>query len=60
MAHLLNAASPDEIAFDPSMTRLTLGISRALAREIGSRHGRWRGQDPLRVNVPRDERRSSR
>ena len=35
MADMLNAASPDEIAFGPNMTTLTLGISRALAREIG-------------------------
>jgi cysteine desulfurase family protein (TIGR01976 family) len=35
MADLLNAASPDEIVFGPNMTTLTLGISRALAREIG-------------------------
>jgi len=35
MADLLNAASPDEIAFGPNMTTLTLGISRALARELG-------------------------
>jgi cysteine desulfurase family protein (TIGR01976 family) len=35
MADLLNAASPDEIAFGPNMTTLTLGLSRALAREIG-------------------------
>jgi cysteine desulfurase family protein (TIGR01976 family) len=32
---MLNAASPDEIVFGPNMTTLTLGISRALAREIG-------------------------
>jgi cysteine desulfurase family protein (TIGR01976 family) len=35
MADMLNAASPDEIVFGPNMTTLTLGISRALAREIG-------------------------
>jgi len=35
MADMLNATSPDEIAFGPNMTTLTLGISRALAREIG-------------------------
>lgn len=34
MADMLNAASPDEIAFGPNMTTLTLGISRALAREL--------------------------
>ena len=31
----LIGASPDEIVFGPNMTTLTLGISRALAREIG-------------------------
>jgi cysteine desulfurase family protein (TIGR01976 family) len=35
MADMLNAASPDEIVYGPNMTTLTLGISRALAREIG-------------------------
>jgi cysteine desulfurase family protein (TIGR01976 family) len=35
MADMLNAASADEIVFGPNMTTLTLGISRALAREIG-------------------------
>ena len=35
MAEMLNAASPEEIVFGPNMTTLTLGISRALAREIG-------------------------
>ena len=35
MAELLNAASPEEIVFGPNMTTLTLGVSRALAREIG-------------------------
>ena len=35
VADMLNAASPDEIVFGPNMTTLTLGISRALAREIG-------------------------
>ena len=34
MADMLNAASPDEIVVGPNMTTLTLGISRALAREI--------------------------
>jgi cysteine desulfurase family protein (TIGR01976 family) len=35
MADMLNATSPDEIVFGPNMTTLTLGVSRALAREIG-------------------------
>ena len=35
MADMLNSSSPDEIVFGPNMTTLTLGISRALAREIG-------------------------
>ena len=35
MADMLNAASADEIVFGPNMTTLTLGISRAMAREIG-------------------------
>jgi cysteine desulfurase family protein (TIGR01976 family) len=35
MADMLNAASADEIVFGPNMTTLTLGISRALARELG-------------------------
>jgi cysteine desulfurase family protein (TIGR01976 family) len=35
MADILNAASADEIVFGPNMTTLTLGASRALAREIG-------------------------
>jgi len=35
MADMLNAASPDEIVFGPNMTTLTLGISRALARDLG-------------------------
>lgn len=35
MANLLNAASPDEVVFGPNMTTLTLGISRALARDLG-------------------------
>ena len=35
MADMLNAASPDEVAFGPNMTTLTLGISRALARDLG-------------------------
>ena len=35
VADMLNAASADEIVFGPNMTTLTLGISRALAREIG-------------------------
>ncbi|MBN1934966.1 MAG: cysteine desulfurase-like protein [Anaerolineae bacterium] len=35
MADLLNAASPDEIVFGPNMTTLTLGISRALAGDLG-------------------------
>jgi cysteine desulfurase family protein (TIGR01976 family) len=34
MADMLNAASPDEIVFGPNMTTLTLGISRALARDL--------------------------
>ncbi len=34
MADMLNAASPNEIVFGPNMTTLTLGISRALAREL--------------------------
>ena len=35
MADMLNAASADEIVFGPNMTTLTLGVSRALAREMG-------------------------
>jgi cysteine desulfurase family protein (TIGR01976 family) len=35
MADMLNAASPDEIVFGPNMTTLTLGVSRALARDLG-------------------------
>jgi cysteine desulfurase family protein (TIGR01976 family) len=35
VAEMLNAASPDEIVFGPNMTTLTLGISRALGRELG-------------------------
>ena len=35
VADMLNAASADEIVFGPNMTTLTLGVSRALAREIG-------------------------
>jgi cysteine desulfurase family protein (TIGR01976 family) len=35
MADMLNAALPDEIVFGPNMTTLTMGLSRALAREIG-------------------------
>jgi cysteine desulfurase family protein (TIGR01976 family) len=35
VADLLNASSPDEIVFGPNMTTLTLGVSRALARELG-------------------------
>jgi cysteine desulfurase family protein (TIGR01976 family) len=35
VAEMLNAASADEVVFGPNMTTLTLGISRALAREIG-------------------------
>jgi cysteine desulfurase family protein (TIGR01976 family) len=34
VADMLNAASPDEVVFGPNMTTLTLGVSRALAREI--------------------------
>jgi cysteine desulfurase family protein (TIGR01976 family) len=35
MADMLNDASADEIVFGPNMTTLTLGVSRALAREMG-------------------------
>jgi cysteine desulfurase family protein (TIGR01976 family) len=35
VADFLNAASPDEIVFGPNMTTLTLGVSRALARDLG-------------------------
>lgn len=35
VADMLNAASADEVVFGPNMTTLTLGMSRALAREIG-------------------------
>jgi cysteine desulfurase family protein (TIGR01976 family) len=35
VADMLNAASADEVVFGPNMTTLTLGVSRALAREIG-------------------------
>ncbi len=34
VADFLNAAGPDEIVFGPNMTTLTLGLSRALAREL--------------------------
>jgi len=34
-ADFLNAARPEEIVFGPNMTTLTLGLSRALARELG-------------------------
>ncbi len=35
VAHLLHAASPDEIIFGPNMTTLTFGVSRALGRDWG-------------------------
>lgn len=35
VADFLNAAGPEEIVFGPNMTTLTLGLSRALARELG-------------------------
>ena len=35
VADMLNATSADEVVFGPNMTTLTLGMSRALAREIG-------------------------
>lgn len=34
MADFLNAERPEEIVFGPNMTTLTLGLSRALAREL--------------------------
>ena len=34
VADMLNAASADEIVFGPNMTTLTLGVSRALARDL--------------------------
>jgi cysteine desulfurase family protein (TIGR01976 family) len=35
VAHLFNAASPDEIVFGPNMTTLTFSISRALTSQLG-------------------------
>ena len=34
-ADLVNAASPEEMVFGPNMTTLTMGLSRALGRDIG-------------------------